>query len=205
MSDFVEQCRREWKRLGVPDPLAEEMAADLASDLGEAEAEGVSAEELLGTSAHDPRSFAASWAAERGVIPAAPDGPRGRRRPRVLVAFTAHAGRCGAAAPDRRAQDLARHDQIRLAHSPGAGVVRAPDGPAPGPPHQQRLRAGRVDPAVPRDRRARLRGLAVGELEPLASTRRYRVARYREGTSSAERTVDTIEAPHRPAHMEVFG
>ena len=33
MSDFVEQCRSEWKRLGVPDPLAEEMAADLASDL----------------------------------------------------------------------------------------------------------------------------------------------------------------------------
>jgi hypothetical protein len=30
MSDFVEQCRREWRRLGVPDPLAEEMAADLA-------------------------------------------------------------------------------------------------------------------------------------------------------------------------------
>jgi len=89
MSDFVEQCRREWKRLGVPDPLAEEMAADLASDLGEAEAEGVSAEELLGSSAFDPRSFAASWAAERGVIPAPPDRGRGRRpRPRVLVAFT---------------------------------------------------------------------------------------------------------------------
>ena len=30
MSDFVEQCRQEWKRLGVPDPLAEEMAAALA-------------------------------------------------------------------------------------------------------------------------------------------------------------------------------
>ena len=43
MSEFVEQCRREWKRLGVADPLAEEMAADLASDLEEAEAEGVSA------------------------------------------------------------------------------------------------------------------------------------------------------------------
>jgi hypothetical protein len=33
MSEFVEQCRREWRRLGVPDPLAEEMATDLASDL----------------------------------------------------------------------------------------------------------------------------------------------------------------------------
>lgn len=33
MSDFAEQCRKEWSRLGVPDPLADEMAADLASDL----------------------------------------------------------------------------------------------------------------------------------------------------------------------------
>jgi hypothetical protein len=89
MSDFVEQCRREWKRLGVPDPLAEEMAADLASDLGEAEAEGVSAEELLGSSAFDPRSFAASWAAERGIIPVAPSRGKTRRRPLVLAAFTA--------------------------------------------------------------------------------------------------------------------
>src|SRR5262245_8507637 len=78
MSDFVEQCRREWERLGVPDPLAEEMAADLASDLGEAEAEGVSVEELLGSSAFDPRAFAASWAAERGIIPVPPT--RGTRR-----------------------------------------------------------------------------------------------------------------------------
>ena len=88
MSDFVEQCRAEWKRLGVPDPLAEEMAADLTSDLEEAEADGISAEELLGSSAFDPRSFARSWAAERGIIPEPPSrGPR--RRPFVLVAFTA--------------------------------------------------------------------------------------------------------------------
>ena len=89
MSDFVDQCRQEWRRLGVADPLADEMAADLASDLGEAEAEGVSAEELLGSSAFDPRSFAASWAAERGIIPAPPGRGSGRRRPLVLVAFTA--------------------------------------------------------------------------------------------------------------------
>ena len=88
MTDFVEQCRREWRRLGVPDPLAEEMAADLASDLNEAEAEGVSAEELLGNSSYDPRSFAASWAAERGIIPRPLSQPS-RRRPRPLMAFTA--------------------------------------------------------------------------------------------------------------------
>jgi hypothetical protein len=87
MSDFVEQCRREWKRLGVPDPLADEMATDLGVDLREAEAEGVSAEELLGSSVFDPRSFAASWAAERGVVPAPGEGTA-RRRPRGLVAFT---------------------------------------------------------------------------------------------------------------------
>jgi hypothetical protein len=88
MSDFVEQCRSEWRRLGVPDPLAEEMATDLASDLRDAEAEGVSAEELLGSSVFDPQSFAASWAAERGVIPP-PGRGKGRRRPLFLVAFTA--------------------------------------------------------------------------------------------------------------------
>jgi hypothetical protein len=89
MSDFVEQCRSEWRRLGVPDPLAEEMAADLASDLREAEAEGVSAEEFLGSIVFDPRSFATSWAAERGVIPVPPSGGNARRKPLVLVAFTA--------------------------------------------------------------------------------------------------------------------
>ena len=86
MSDFVDQCRKEWRRLGVPDPLADEMAADLTTDFSEAEAEGVSAEEFLGTSVFDPRSFAASWAAERGIIPAPPSRGNARRRPLVLVA-----------------------------------------------------------------------------------------------------------------------
>ena len=89
MSEFVEQCRLEWRRLGVADPLAEEMAADLASDLEEAEAEGVSAADYLGASASDPRSFAASWASERGIIPGPSGREKGGRRPRALVAFTA--------------------------------------------------------------------------------------------------------------------
>src|SRR5262245_63243431 len=87
MSEFVQQCRREWRRLGVADPLAEEMAADLTSDLDEAEAEGVSAADYLGASASDPRSFAASWASARGIIPTPPGAERGRRRPGALVAF----------------------------------------------------------------------------------------------------------------------
>ena len=70
MSDFVEECRREWRRLGVPDPVANEMAADLTVDLEEAEAEGGSPEDVLGNSAFDPRRFAAAWAAARGVTSA---------------------------------------------------------------------------------------------------------------------------------------
>jgi hypothetical protein len=89
MSDFVEQCRLEWRRLGVPDSLAEEMGTDLASDLREAEEEGLSAHEFLGTSAFDPPSFAASWASARGIIPAQPGRGNVRRRPLILVAFTA--------------------------------------------------------------------------------------------------------------------
>jgi hypothetical protein len=88
VNDFVEQCRMEWSRLKVPQALAEEMAADLTADLEEAEADGVPVEELLGSGASDPRSFAASWAAERGIIPE-PSGPTDRGRPRFLVAFTA--------------------------------------------------------------------------------------------------------------------
>jgi hypothetical protein len=88
MSEFVERCRQEWRRLGVADPLADEMAADLTSDLEEAEAEGVSASEYLGASAPDPRSFAASWASERGIIPTPPSREKDGRRPLALVAFT---------------------------------------------------------------------------------------------------------------------
>lgn len=92
MSEFVRRCRREWRRLGVPDSLAEEMATDLAADLREAEAEGVTAEELLGNSAFDPPSFAATWAAERGIIPEPPPSQGvAHRKPVSLVAFTATA------------------------------------------------------------------------------------------------------------------
>jgi hypothetical protein len=67
VSEFIEECRREWRRLGVPDPIANEMAADLSADLSEAEAEGASPEDVLGNSAFDPRRFASSWAVARGV------------------------------------------------------------------------------------------------------------------------------------------
>jgi hypothetical protein len=67
MIEFVEECRREWKRLGVPDPIANEMALDLTADIDEAVADGGSAEDVLGNSLFDPRRFAAAWASARGV------------------------------------------------------------------------------------------------------------------------------------------
>lgn len=85
MSEFVAECRREWKRLGVPDPVANEMAADLAADFAEAESEGASVEEVLGNSAFDPRSFAASWAAERGVVQPRPSRYTLVRRPPMVA------------------------------------------------------------------------------------------------------------------------
>jgi len=69
MSRFVDACRKEWNRLGVPEPVANEMAADLAADLAEAEAEGAAPENVLGNGVFDARSFAASWATARGVVP----------------------------------------------------------------------------------------------------------------------------------------
>ena len=69
MRPFVEECLREWKRLGVADPVANEMAADLEADIAEAEADGGSAEDVLGIEAFDAPSFARSWAEARGVIP----------------------------------------------------------------------------------------------------------------------------------------
>jgi hypothetical protein len=90
MIEFIEECRREWRRLGVPDAIANEMAADLSADIEEAEREGGSAEDVLGTSLFDPRRFAAAWAGARGVtapaaptvhpVPTDPPAPRQRER-----------------------------------------------------------------------------------------------------------------------------
>lgn len=93
MSGFVDGCRREWDRLGVPDAVANEMAADLAADLAEAEAEGASAEEVLGNGVFDATSFAASWATARGVVPAgAHPTARTRRTRRARWWLAASAG-----------------------------------------------------------------------------------------------------------------
>jgi hypothetical protein len=80
MTAYVEECRQEWKRLRVPDRLAEEMATELETDLAEAEADGVSAAEMLGES--DPRRFAAAWARERGLVA---DQPPKKSRKRLWI------------------------------------------------------------------------------------------------------------------------
>ena len=87
MNEFVDECRREWRRLGVPDAVASEMADDLAADLEEAAAEGASAEDVLGSSSADPHSFAAAWAAERGVAGRAPRARAHLRRVRAAAAI----------------------------------------------------------------------------------------------------------------------
>lgn len=83
MTAFVEECRQEWKRLGVPDSMAEEMATELEADLAEAEADGVSATEMTGES--DPRRFAAAWARERGLV-TEPEPKKSRKRRWIWVA-----------------------------------------------------------------------------------------------------------------------
>jgi predicted small secreted protein len=152
MNDFIEQCRREWRRLGVSDPLAEEMATELASDLSEAEAEGVSAQEFLGRSAFDPPSFAATWAAERGIVPRPQSQEASRRVPVSLVAFTATAAIALVAAAALLLTGCPRN----TAHAP----VRSVGGRAS--PLHERCRPGRVDLPGSRDRRARLRRTILG-------------------------------------------
>lgn len=88
MSEFVEECRREWRRLGVPDPVANEMAADLRADLDEAATEGGSPEDVLGNSAFDPRRFAAAWAVARGVTGPPPPSRPSLWRPPMAIALT---------------------------------------------------------------------------------------------------------------------
>ena len=86
---FVSECRHEWRRLGVGDAVANEMAAELAADLDEAAAEGISAPEVLGQAAFDPRAFASAWATERGVTRPHPTRSRLLPRPTKLVAVVA--------------------------------------------------------------------------------------------------------------------
>jgi len=86
VNEFVDECRKEWRRLGVPDAIANEMAADLTADIEEAESEGGTAEDVLGNSAFDPRRFAGSWAVARGVTATPMPVPPARRWPALALA-----------------------------------------------------------------------------------------------------------------------
>ncbi len=144
MNEFVEECLREWKRLGVPDPVANEMAADLTADLEEAEAEGASAEEVLGSGALDSRSFAAAWAAERGLIqrPQLTSGRGLLRKSRLpaigavfaLIAIVGAVLVIPASSSGPRRLELPPPPNLLAARStPGAVRIVAPPGPTPGP------------------------------------------------------------------------
>lgn len=138
MSEFVEECRREWRRLGVPDPVANEMAADLTADLDEAEAEGGTPEDVLGNSAFDPRRFAGAWAVARGVTgPPVPAPTRRWRQPvaiglavvlGLLVAIVGLALLIG-----RRSQSVGiavrRAAGVVPIRIPGQGYLTGPPGP----------------------------------------------------------------------------
>jgi hypothetical protein len=88
VTQFIDECLREWKRLAVADAVANEMAAELEADLRDAEADGLSPEEVLGDGVFDARSFAVAWASERGVIPSsAAPAQRGYRT--LVAAITA--------------------------------------------------------------------------------------------------------------------
>jgi hypothetical protein len=99
VNQFIEECRREWKRLRVPDPVVADMAAELTADLDEAAAEGGSPEDVLGSAASDPRSFAGAWAAERGVASPQPLTARlgGKSALPVAIAVLAIVAAVGAA------------------------------------------------------------------------------------------------------------
>ena len=83
MNEYVAECRREWRRLGVSSPIADEMAAELEADLDEAP----SLDEALGTDAADAHAFARRWALERGVVPP----PRRGLRAGLVAALAAFA------------------------------------------------------------------------------------------------------------------
>ena len=143
MIEFIEECRREWKRLGVPDPIANEMAADLTADIEEAQAEGGSAEDVLGDSLFDPRRFAAAWAGARGVTapsipdPVGPPSPTEQERPRWYrpAAALALAATVGFVALAAAALVVGRHGSAvaapvsRVLQGPGSTRLFGP-GPA---------------------------------------------------------------------------
>jgi hypothetical protein len=132
MTDFVEECRREWKRLRVPAGPANEMADDLAADLRDAEADGAFPEEVLGDGAADPRAFAAAWARERGLVqPRWSDTLRIRRALFVgaglvgLIAIGAAIGSLLSSSPDTQPPAVATGTVAFVSNVSGTATLHA--------------------------------------------------------------------------------
>jgi hypothetical protein len=112
------------------------MASDLTADIEEAEAEGGSAEDVLGNSVFDPRRFAASWAGARGVTaPPLPDRrPLRRAVPAIAVAAAVAVAFFVLAALallfGRRSASAAVSVRAML-RNPGPARVFGPDGVGP--------------------------------------------------------------------------
>jgi hypothetical protein len=151
VNEFVEECRGEWKRLGVPDHVAAEMAADLEADLDEAEAEGASAEDVLGSGAFDARSFAAAWAAERGVIQRPPRSRRGflqsSRLPAALGTAALVVTIVGAALVILASPSGPREGGVWVA-GPREGAVWVAVTPRAATPEARMVAVGSLDPRV---------------------------------------------------------
>lgn len=133
MSGFIDECRKEWARLGVPEAESNEMAADLDADLAEARAEGASPEEVLGNGYFDARSFAASWATARGVVGVSSRGGRTIRLRSLVLAASALIGTVVAAAgllilvrPRFGSQAIAAGPFVRHANRPVPSILVNP-------------------------------------------------------------------------------
>lgn len=66
VEDAIHQAVETWRRLGVDEGAAAEMAEELAADLTAAAADGRSATDYIGG---DIEGLATSWAVERGLLP----------------------------------------------------------------------------------------------------------------------------------------
>jgi hypothetical protein len=97
VSEFIEECRREWKRLGVPDAAANEMAADLTADL--ALIATIGAVLVIPTSSYGPRRLDLPTPTDPAAAPGAvwiaaapvrrpPPGSRSALRTRATRAST---------------------------------------------------------------------------------------------------------------------
>ncbi|MDT0460629.1 hypothetical protein RM550_33725 [Streptomyces sp. DSM 41527] len=69
VEDAIDQATKTWRRLGIEQDAADEMAEELAADLTAAASDGRSVTDYIGG---DLDALATSWAAERGLLPTGP-------------------------------------------------------------------------------------------------------------------------------------